>query len=133
MYLNRLLKASAWLNQREVVTEGDLEFLNACALYLHTEYMLSERETVSSPLLLNPDSYVLLFHIVERGAVSKKSMRQYFKMSVDKLNRQLKPLMATNIIKGTFGKDEIRLNPSWEKKYIKPMLDLYEKYGVEVR
>ena len=131
MYLNRILKASAWLNQREVVTEGDLKFLNACALYLHTEYMLSERETVSSPLLLNPDSFVLLFHMIEHKEASKKSMREYFKMSTSKLDRQLKPLMSANIIKGTFGKDLLRLNPKFKKKYVDPILELYEEYGVE--
>lgn len=129
-YLNRLLKASAWLNQRDVVTSGDLEFLNACGLNLHTEYMLSERETVSSPLLLNPDSYVLLFYIVEKENVTRKELREYFKMSRAKLDRQIQPLMASNILKGTFGKDELSLNNEWREKYVEPILRLYESYGV---
>ena len=109
-----------------MVNKYDLEFLNLCSVYLVLDDLLSTRETVSSPLLFDPNSYILLFHVIEREKTSKKEMREYYKMNTSKLNRQLEPLMKLNLIRGTFGKDEIKVNPKFDRKYLQPIREWME-------
>jgi len=127
IYTDNLLKASAILNQRDVVTEGDVKFLNICSLYLVVDWLLSERRHgVSEPLVFNPDSYVLLFYIMEHQTTSKRKLKEEFKVSHQTINENMKPLIGKGIVKGTYGKDEYKLNPDFKKKYVDPVLEFYE-------
>ncbi len=133
LYLNRLLKAHAQLNNRDTVIKADVEMLNLFSLYLVIDPLLSTRETVSSPLKFNPDAYMLLFFMIEHKEATRKQMKEYFRLKREKgifsaLSRAIEPLMALNILKGSYGSPKYKLNPRFKQKYIDPILKFKEEY-----
>lgn len=130
-YLDSLLKASAAINQRDIVTEKDLKFLQLFAGNLIMDYLLSDRERgVSRSLVLNSDSYIIFDYLLEKGGSSKTDMRREWNVSNVTMQKNLNPLMAKNLIKGSFGKDWYEINPVWIEKYAKPVHDWFEEAGI---
>jgi len=128
MYLERLLRAHAFLNSREVVVEADVEILELTTPYLMIDYWLSEREELAGTLHFDPNAFVLLFFLVERGSASKAEMRKYWKVSQSTITRAIQHLREKHIVIGTYGKDLHSLNPDWYARYIMPLV----KWGREV-
>lgn len=130
-YLDGLLKASAAINQRDIVTEKDLKFMQLFAGNLIMDYLLSDRERgVSRSLVLNSDSYIIFDYLLEKGGSSKTDMRREWNVSNVTMQKNLNPLMAKNLIKGSFGKDWYEINPTWIEKYAKPVHDWFEEAGI---
>jgi len=129
-YLDRLLKASAFLNQRELVIKEDLEFFDMLAPYFLIDYWLSEREAIAAPLRFEPNAYSLLIYIIERGEVSRKEMRAHFKVSQSTISRAIEPLKEKHIIIGVYGEDKYHLNPEWYEKYILPLVEFGKKIDI---
>lgn len=130
-YLDGLLKASAAINGREIVAEKDLKFLQLFAGNLVMDYLLSDRQKgVSRSLVLNSDSYIIFERLLEKGGSSKNGMRREWSVSNVTMQKNLNPLMAKNLIKGSFGKDWYEINPVWIEKYAKPVYDWFEEAGI---
>lgn len=130
-YLDGLLKASAAINERDIVSNNDLEFLQLYAGNLIIDYLLSDRERgVSHSLVFNSDSYIIFGHLLENGGTSKSSMRREWSVSNVTMQKNLNPLMAKNLIKGSFGKDWYEINPEWMEKYAKPVYDWFKEKGI---
>lgn len=129
-YVDSLLKSHAYLNQREIVINDDLEVLELFTVNLMADYWLSERTTLAGSLRFEPDSYVLLSYMVEHGSARRKELRIYFKVSQKTLVKYMRPLMKRNIITGTYGTDVYRVNPEWYERYILPIINWSKKYGV---
>ena len=126
-YVQRLLKASAKINNRLYVTESDLKLLDLYQPYLMMEKWISERLVgVAEPLQFNPHSYVIFFRVVERGEVKRSDLKKEFQVSYVTLHNNIKPLMAQRLIKGKFGTATYRVHPEWEKKYLKPIREFHE-------
>jgi hypothetical protein len=119
--LNKMLKAHAYLNERESVIPADLDFLELFTLNLMTDYWLSTRLSLAGSLQFEPDSYVALFRLIEKEEVTRRELQEYFKVSRQTLMRYLKPLIERNIIAGTYGQPTYKLNPEWKQKYIEPV------------
>lgn len=121
-YTDRLLKAHAAFNERDIVLPADLEFIQLFAGNLLLDYLLSDRvEGVSRPLIFNSNSYILFFYLLERGEASKVQMRQEYNVSNVTITKNLNPLMARNLIKGTYGKDKYVINKEWIDRYAGPV------------
>lgn len=130
-YLDAMLKASAAINGRDTVIEKDLKFLQLFAGNLIMDYLLSDRERgVSRSLVLNSDSYIIFDYLLEKGGSSKTDMRREWNVSNVTMQKNLNPLMAKNLIKGSFGKDWYAINPAWTEKYAKPVYDWFEEAGI---
>jgi len=130
-YLDGLLKASAAINGREIVAEKDLKFLQLFAGNLVMDYLLSDRQKgVSRSLVLNSDSYIIFERLLEKGGSSKTDMRREWSVSNVTMQKNLNPLMAKNLIKGSFGKDWYEINPVWIEKYAKPVYNWFEEAGI---
>jgi hypothetical protein len=130
MILNRLLKAHAYLNCRESVVKDDIEFLELFTLNLMSDYWLSTRMSLAGALHFEPDSYVALFHLVEKEEVSRRELQEYFKVSRQTLVRYLKPLIERNMIEGVYGQPVYRLNPDWMDRYITPVRRWMDEHGL---
>ncbi len=126
LYLDRLLKAKAYLDNRDIALMEDLEFIELYAPYLLLDFILSKRDTVAAPLVLNPNSYLVLFYLIEHGAAQRKEMQRHFQVSYQTMLRALKPLQEIGVIKGTWGADEYKVNPKWYEKYILPIIKFAE-------
>jgi len=131
LHLDTLLKAHAALNCRDAVVTADLDFLSRCALFLVMDYLLSERASVSSPPIFDDDAYTILEYMMEHGEVSRKKLREYFRVSHATIMRDMQPLIAKGIIKGTFGADKYRITERFYDKYIKPIHNFYKEVGIE--
>lgn len=130
-YLDRLLKAHAWFNSRDIVIQKDLQFLELMIPYLMIDLLLSMRQKgVSEPMVFNANSFILLFYLIEKGESSRRTMREVYNVSHSTIIKNLNPLMASNIIKGTYGKDEYRVNPKWYTRYIKPIQQWGKEIGI---
>jgi hypothetical protein len=121
MILNRLLKSHAYLNGRSAAVQEDLDFLELFTLNLMADYWLSTRLSLAGALQFEPDSYVALFHIIEKEEVSRRQLQEHFKVSRKTLMTYLKPLVERNIIAGTYGQPTYRLHPEWKQKYVEPV------------
>jgi len=130
-HLDALLKSSAALNGRDVVLPCDIEFLQLYAGNLILDYLLSERERgVSNPLVFNSNSYLIVFYLLEHNGASKADLREAYKVSQVTITRNLNPLMAGNIVKGTYGKDWYVVNKDWIERYITPVRKFYAELGI---
>jgi len=129
-YLDALLRAHAFLNQREMVLTIDLDILELATPYFMIDYWLSERQALASPLKLDPNGYVLLFYMIEHGEASKAKMRAYWKVSQSTMTRAIQHLREKHIIVGTYGKDLYTLNPDWYKRYIAPLINWGNSIGI---
>lgn len=129
-YTNSLLKAHAFLNERDIATEADLDVLELFTLNLMADYWLSERESLAGALKFEPDSYVLLFYMIQHGSARRKELRKYFKVKQRVLVRYMRPLITRNILMGTYGADVYKLNAEWYAKYVLPIIKWSEKVGV---
>lgn len=130
-YLDRLLRAIAAINERDIVIEKDLKFMQLFAGNLIMDYLLSDRKKgVSRSLILNSDSYIIFDYLLENGGSSKADMRREWSVSNVTMQKNLNPLMAKNLIKGSFGKDWYTINPDWMEKYANPVYDWFEEAGI---
>jgi len=129
-YTDSLLKAHAFLNERDTVVSSDLKVLELFTVNLMADYWLSERESLAGSLKFEPDSYVLLAYMVERGGASRKDLRTYFKASQRTVTKFMHPLIERNIITGTYGVDRYQLNPDWYTRYIMPIINFGKEIGV---
>jgi hypothetical protein len=120
-YLNRLLTASAKLNQRETVTMSDLKWLSLVIPNLIMERDCSIREGVSEPLIFNPNSYTILFEIIEKKEVTRQQLMEKFQVSNRTLTSNIKPLIGRRIISGKFGSRTYHIHPEYEKTYLEPV------------
>ncbi|MBA7696767.1 hypothetical protein ES703_105418 [subsurface metagenome] len=131
-YVNSLLKSHAYLNQRQIVIKNDLEVLELFTVNLMADYWLSERTALAGSLRFEPDSYVLLFYMIEHGSARRKELRIHFKVSQKTLVKYMRPLMNRNIIVGTYGADVYRINPEWYSRYVLPIINWSKKQGIIV-
>jgi len=130
MYLDRLLRASAVLNERTVVLKDDLDFLELFIPYLELEFWLSERESLAEPFRINVSSYVMLFYLIENYEATRKELMKHFNVSKATVMRALEPLREKKIISGGFGGEAYYINPEWYKKYIQPIIDFGKAIGI---
>jgi len=132
IYLERLLRANAYFNNRDIVIVPDLEMLELFVPNLLLDVLLSARmRAVSEPMIFNADSYLILFHLIERGPASRAALREHFNVSHATLIKNLNPLLATNIVKGTYGSDQYKVNPSWIERYIAPVIKWSKEHGIK--
>jgi hypothetical protein len=132
IYVDKLLKAHAFLNNRDVVIDKDLEVLELFIPNLLLDIILSMRQKgVSEPMIFNANSYLLFFHLIERGETSRQSLREHFNVSHSTLIKNLNPLLATNLIKGSMGTTNYRVNPQWYDKYIVPITSWCKEHGIK--
>jgi hypothetical protein len=136
LFLDRMLKSHAFLNNRDCVAEKDVKFLCLFIPYLQIDYLLSERDSVSSPLLFNPDAYLVLNYVVEHVEATRQQLKDYFLLVKEKgkmsaLTRALDPLRAANLIEGVYGTNIYRINGDWYKRYIKPIIDWSDEIGIK--
>ena len=131
LYINRLLKASAHLNGRDIVVEDDVKFLKLFILNIGLEKLLSERlYGVGESLIFNHNAAELLFYIYEHGEVSRRQMLDDFKVSSKTLQKDLKFLMAENLIAGTYGRPIYRPHPIIQENFIDPVVRFMEEMGI---
>jgi hypothetical protein len=130
-YTDSLLKAHAFLNERDIVTNEDLEVFGLFTLNLMADYWLSERITPAGSLKFEPDSYVLLFRLVEHKILARKQLQKMFKVSQRTLVKYMRPLIERNIIVGVYGTPEYKMNKEWYEQYVQPIIKWHEKIGVE--
>lgn len=130
-YVEWLLKSHAALNGRDIVLKRDLEFLELFAGNLVLDSLLSLRERgVSRPLVFNSDSYIIFAHLLEYGGASRADLRAEYNVSNVTIQRNLNPLMARNLVKGSFGKDWYIINPKWMEKYANPVHKWFEEHSI---
>jgi len=133
-YTERLVKASARLNNRLQVTESDIKFLNILTPYMTFEKWTSRRlRGVSEPLLFDADAYTLLLTVIEKKKVSRKELQTEFQVTQTTITKNIKPLMAKRIIVGKFGADEYRLHKQFYETYMKPIQDFIQFAGVTLK
>lgn len=135
IYVDRLLKAHAFINNRDTVAPKDMKFLCLFLPYLIIDYLLSDRISISSPLKFNADAYILFFYLVEHQEATRKELQTYFMLSRQKgkasaLTRAINPLKAANLIQGVYGTPKYRINQNWYKRYITPILKWSEENGI---
>jgi len=130
MYTERMLKAHAYFNNRDTVTPTDLKFLELFAPNLILEGLLSVRERVSSPLILDDSSYLIFDYLVEHGAASRVLLRKHFSLKHAAIVRDMDLLMSIRLVRGVYGKDEFRVDPVWYAKYIMPIQEFYKEAGI---
>ncbi len=131
LYIQQLLKASASLNERDIVTDEDLQFLSLYIIPLGIEKIISERlYGPGEPLIFDHNAYSLLFYIYEQGQATRRMMMDEFKISRKTLQQTLDYLMHYNLIKGTYGKPVYRPSPALEELYLKPVSTFLKEYGV---
>lgn len=135
IYLNRLLKAHAYLNNRDTVAPKDVQFLALFIPYLLIDYILSSRRNVSASLKFNADAYHVFFYIIEHGSATRRSLKKYFMLIKQKgkgtaLTRALTPLLARNLIKGVYGSPSYKPNPKWYNQYIKPIMEWSKEMSI---
>jgi len=132
IYTQQLLKAHAGLNERTVVVHKDLDVLNALILNLKLDTLLSRRDySVSEPPVLDAGAYLILFDIVLYGEVSRKALREKYKVSYSTIVRDMDILMSRGVVKGTYGKDRYTLNPKFYDVYVHPQVELLKEAEVE--
>lgn len=121
-YTERLVRASARLNNRLFVTESDIKFLTLMIPYISFEKWTSKRyRGVSEPLTFNADAYTLLLTIIEKGIVSRTELRAQFQVTNATIINNIKPLMGKRIITGKFGADKYCLHKQFAQTYIQPI------------
>lgn len=131
IHFDALLRSHAAFNMRDIVLQKDLEFLQLFAGNLMLDYLLSDRtKGVSRPLVFNANSFIIFSHLLEHNGASKKEMRQEWSVSNITMQRNLNPLMAKNLIKGTYGKDWYTINPKWLEKYANPVHEWFEENNI---
>lgn len=135
IYLNRLLKAHAFFNNRDTVAPKDVQFLCLFLPYLIIDYLLSERIRISAPLRFNPDAYLMFFYLIEHESATRKQLKKYFMVVKEKgkfsaLTKAINPLKAKNLIEGVYGTPNYRINKNWHKRYIMPLINWSKEYGI---
>ena len=131
LHLDAMLRAHAAFNMRDIVLPKDLEFIELFAGNLMLDYLVSDRQRgVSRPLVFNSNSYIIFSYLLEHGGASRAQMRQHWSVSQITIQRNLNPLMARNLIKGTYGKDWYVVNPKWLEKYANPIHKWFDKNGI---
>jgi len=130
MYVERLLRAHAYFNNRDIVNANDLKVLELLAPYLLIDNLLSLRADVSSSLVLDANSYMIFDYLLERGAASRKQIREYFKVGQTTIVKNMDMLMSMRLVRGTYGADEFRIDPTWYTKYIIPIQKWAQETGV---
>lgn len=135
MFTDRLLKAHAYLNNRHTVTESDVKMMSLFMPYLILDFLLSSREAVSAPLRFNPDAYLVLFYLIMKGEATRKDLKDYFMLQMEKgsdalITRATEPLKARNLIEGVYGTPTYRINKEWDEKYLKPIREWAKEVGV---
>lgn len=131
IHFNALLRSHAAFNLRDIVLPKDLEFLQLFAGNLMLDCLLSDRtKGVSKPLVFNSNSYIIFAHLLENDGASRAEMRREWNVSNVTIQRNLNPLMARNLIKGTYGKDWYKVNPKWLERYGKPVHEWFEENGI---
>ena len=138
IYLNRLLKAHAFINNRDVVANKDVRFLGIFLPYLVLDYLLSTRQAVSAPLKFNPDAYLIFFYLIEHEKATRRQLKRYFMLIKQKgkgtaLTRAIDPLLAGNLIEGVYGTPTYRVNRKWHARYMKPLLEWSREMGLKMR
>jgi len=129
-YLDRLLLASARLNNRLAVHPADLKYVSLFIPYLAMEKWASRRyRGVSQPLEFNADTYTLFFHLLEEGSATRKQLRKHFQVTQTTINRNMKPLIATRLVKGKFGTQTYKPHPEFIKRYVQPIKQYMEFAG----
>jgi len=126
LLLNEMLRASARLNNRDIVVKGDIEFLDKAAIYFIPDIMLTERETVGSPLVFNDDAFLILEYLIKMREATKKELAEYFSVSYSTIIRDAEPLIKLGIVSGIFGTQKYVLSQKFIKRYIKPVERIYE-------
>ena len=129
-YTDRLLRAHAYLNNRDTVAEKDVKFLYLFIPYLAVDYLIADRDSVASPLRFNPDAYLAFFYIVEHREATRKELKEYFllkkeKGSISALTRALDPLKAANLIEGVYGSPTVKISRRF-KEWIDKIEEWYE-------
>ena len=138
IYLNRLLKSHAFLNNRDTVADKDVKFLSLFLPYLIIDYLLSKRKAVSAPLRFNPDAYLVFFYLIEHEEATRKDLKKYFMLVKEKgrgtaLTRAIDPLLAANLVEGVYGTPTYRVNKKWRKQYLTPLLEWSREMGIKMR
>lgn len=125
-YVNRLLKASAWLNNRSVVELADLKFISMCMPYILIEKWFSKRTDPASPLKFDANAYVLLEWMLFEGRLEAKfpEIIQSFQIRGRKVSkRSLERWVELPVVTGVFDymRNTVSLNKSWYIYYIQPI------------
>lgn len=130
-YVDKLLKAHAAFNERDIVLKADLDFIELFSGNLILDYLLSDRPRgVSNPLIFNADSYLIFFYIIMNGNASKARMREYFNVSNLTIGKNLNPLLAKNLVKGTYGGDKYTISKNWMERYGAPVKNWFKEAGI---
>ena len=138
IYLNRLLKAHAFINNRDTVANKDVKFLSIFLPYLIIDYLLSQRQAVSAALKFNPDAYLVFFYLIEHEEATRRKLKRYFMLIKQKgrgtaLTRAINPLLAANLVEGVYGTPTYRVNRKWHKQYITPLKEWSREMGIKMR
>lgn len=134
LYLENLIRASASLNGRTITTKEDLRLLRALLMNIKLDTLLSRRDySVSEPAVFDAGAYLVLFEIMQRGEVSRRWLREYFRVSHQTIVRDMEILMKNGIVKGTYGADRYTVNPKFHDLMVKPQLQLLSEAGVYAR
>lgn len=130
-FSDRLIKASAMLNNREKATLSDIKYILLSAPNLLMEKWCSQRyRGVAEPLEFNADSYTLLFAILEKGEATRMQLQAEFQVSQATIRNNLKPLIAIRVISGTYGKPTYKIHGTFHKTYIQPIKDFMKQIEV---
>ena len=138
MYLNRLLKSHAFINNRDTVAPKDVKFLSLFLPYLVIDYLLSQRQAVSAALKFNPDAYLVFFFLIEHKESTRRQLKKYFMLIKQKgrgtaLTRAIDPLLAANLVEGVYGTPTYRINRKWREKYVEPLMKWSREMDLKVR
>jgi len=128
IFLDRLLKAHAFINNRDTVAPKDVRFLSLFIPYLIIDYLLSKRQSVSASLKFNPDAYLVFFYLIEHKEATRKQLKKYFMLIKQKgkgtaLTRAIDPLLAASLVEGVYGTPTYKVNRVWQKKYVEPLME----------
>lgn len=127
-FTERLIKASARLNNRTKTTESDVKFTALYIPYLAIEKWCAKRlRGVSNPLEFDPDAYTLLHYIMEKKVASRLEIRAEFQVTNTTVLNNIKPLMGKRIIKGKFGADQYTLHKQFINTYLQPIYNFMEQ------
>lgn len=131
-FTERLIQASTQLNGREEATISDVKWILLNTPNLLMEKWCSKRyRGVSEPLEFDPDSYTLLFTIIEKRQVTKTQLQAEFQVSTTTIHNNLKPLMGRKIIAGVYGSPQYKPHKTFWKTYIQPILNWAEFTGIQ--
>jgi len=150
-YTARLLQASAFFNNRKIITMSDVKFLCLYIPFLNMETHLSRRENVAEPLKFNADAYTVFDYICTFGKASPSELEHYFQLrkrqhyNVDERKRSISKstlredtfvLRAEDMIIGRripirgqrlSANPYFTVHPEWDADYRLPVLRFLEK------